>query len=92
MFILRVALSQEEADERYLQLSGGKVTGPVEVPAPAAEGQAATKGYVDGVLAGKLDKTATAAAATKLATASDERTSYRVMERLDERHVRILIR
>ena len=62
-------LSQEEADERYLQLSGGKVTGPVEVPAPAAEGQAATKGYVDGVLAGKLDKTATAAAATKLATA-----------------------
>lgn len=27
-----------------------------------------------------------------VATASDERTAYRVMERLDEGHVRILIR
>lgn len=68
-------LSQEAADGRYLQLSGGRVTGPVEVPSPTAEGQAATKGYVDEALTGKLDKTATAAAATKLAAARTIRTN-----------------
>lgn len=40
-------LSQEEADLRYLQLDGGKMTGAMEVLPPEEDLQPATKAYAD---------------------------------------------
>lgn len=40
-------MSQDEADLRYLQLSGGRMTGAVTVMDPEADGNPATKRYVD---------------------------------------------
>lgn len=45
---ISVGISQDEADARYLQLSGGTMTGPLVLSnAPTANNQAATKAYVD---------------------------------------------
>lgn len=45
---ISVGISQDEADARYLQLSGGAMTGPLVLSgAPTANNQAATKAYVD---------------------------------------------
>lgn len=42
------AVSQSAGDARYLQQTGGTVTGSVSVPTPTLAGQAANKSYVDG--------------------------------------------
>lgn len=45
---ISVGISQDEADARYLQLSGGTMTGGLILNgAPTADNQAATKAYVD---------------------------------------------
>ena len=45
---ISVGISQDEADARYLQLSGGTMTGDLILSgAPTADNQAATKAYVD---------------------------------------------
>lgn len=45
---ISVGISQDEADARYLQLSGGTMTGDLILNcAPTADNQAATKAYVD---------------------------------------------
>lgn len=45
---ISVGISQDEADARYLRLSGGTMTGPLVLSgAPTANNQAATKAYVD---------------------------------------------
>lgn len=45
---ISVGISQDEADARYLQLSGGTMTGNLILNgAPTADNQAATKQYVD---------------------------------------------
>lgn len=41
-------MTQEQADQRYLPLSGGRLTGALDLPgSPTEDGQAANKGYVD---------------------------------------------
>lgn len=40
-------LSQDAADDRYLKLSGGALTGPVSVQPPTSASSSATKEYVD---------------------------------------------
>lgn len=45
-------LSQTEADNRYLKLSGGTLTGPLNVQEPTANTNPATKKYVDDAVAG----------------------------------------
>lgn len=40
-------LSQDAADDRYLKLSGGALTGPVSVQPPTSASSPATKEYVD---------------------------------------------
>ena len=46
-------ITQEQADARYLQLSGGTMTGDLVLNgAPTANNQAATKAYVDNAIAG----------------------------------------
>ncbi len=45
-------LTQEEADGRYLQMTGGLITGPLSVQEPTQDHEAATKGYVDRAAAG----------------------------------------
>ena len=50
---ISVGISQDEADARYLQLSGGTMTGDLILNgAPTADNQAATKAYVDGKAGG----------------------------------------
>ena len=45
---ISMGISQDEADARYLQLSGGTMTGPLNLSgAPTTDNQAATKKYVD---------------------------------------------
>lgn len=45
---ISVGISQDEADARYLQLSGGTMTGDLILNgAPTSDNQAATKAYVD---------------------------------------------
>ena len=52
---ISVGISQDEADARYLRLSGGTMTGPLVLSgAPTANNQAATKKYVDDNAGGKL--------------------------------------
>ena len=52
---ISVGISQDEADARYLQLSGGTMTGNLILNgAPTADNQAATKAYVDGKAGGGL--------------------------------------
>lgn len=54
---ISVGISQDEADARYLQLSGGTMTGNLILNgAPTADNQAATKAYVD-ANAGGVTKT-----------------------------------
>ena len=54
---ISVGISQDEADARYLQLSGGTMTGSLILNgAPTADNQAATKAYVD-ANAGGVTKT-----------------------------------
>lgn len=43
-------MSQDEADLRYLQLSGGRMTGPMTVFPPTEDNNPATKGYTDETL------------------------------------------
>lgn len=50
---ISVGISQDEADSRYLQLSGGTMRGNLILNgAPTADNQAATKAYVDGKAGG----------------------------------------
>lgn len=57
---ISVGISQDEADARYLQLSGGAMTGPLVLSgAPTANNQAATKAYVDSKAGGNLTLIAT---------------------------------
>ena len=52
---ISVGISQDEADARYLKLSGGTMTGNLILNgAPTADNQAATKAYVDGKAGGGL--------------------------------------
>lgn len=55
---ISVGISQDDADARYLQLSGGTMTGPLTLSgAPASDLQAATKKYVDDSVATIEDST-----------------------------------
>ena len=48
-------ITQEQADARYLQLSGGTMTGDLILNgSPTADNQAATKAYVDGQIAANI--------------------------------------
>ena len=52
---ISVGISQDDADARYLQLSGGTMTGPLTLSgSPTGDLQAATKKYVDDQVSGKL--------------------------------------
>lgn len=55
---ISVGISQDDADARYLQLSGGTMTGPLTLSgAPTSDLQAATKKYVDDKAAGNSEET-----------------------------------
>lgn len=50
---ISVGISQDDADARYLQLTGGTMTGPLTLSgAPTSNLQAATKKYVDDTVGG----------------------------------------
>lgn len=57
---ISVGISQDEADARYLRLSGGTMTGNLILNgAPTADNQAASKAYVDSKAGGDLTLIAT---------------------------------
>lgn len=54
---ISVGISQDEADARYLQLSGGTMTGDLKVQeSPASDKSAVSKGYAQGLFASALPK------------------------------------
>lgn len=54
---ISVGISQDEADARYLQLSGGTMTGDLKVQeSPASAASAVSKGYAQGLFASALPK------------------------------------
>lgn len=54
---ISVGISQEEADARYLQLSGGTMTGDLKVQeSPASAASAVSKSYAQGLFASALPK------------------------------------